>query len=74
MFYQLKLDLGWKFDPRPGQRVLVLKPGKYQYKTGKIATGRRTKTSTNEWVNDDYIINLRGKTIRLYRNEFTEIK
>lgn len=71
--YQLKLDLGWRFDPRPGQRVLILKPGKDQYKTGKIATGRRTRTSTEEWERDDCIINLKGRTIKVYRHEFTEI-
>ena len=72
--YQLELDLGFKFQPRIGQRVLVLKPGFDQFKTGKIGTLRRMKLSTKELDFGDYGINLRGKSINLKRHEFTIIK
>lgn len=68
--YQLELDLGFKFQPRIGQKVMVLKDGVDQFKTGKIGSLRRVKLSTKELDFEDYGVNLRGKTIGLQRNEF----
>lgn len=64
--YQLSLDLGFGFQPKCGDRVLVLETGK----TGRIAVPRQMKLSTGIIDFGEYIINLRGKVIGLKRHEF----